>query len=50
MTLRSLLAPPGRVYVRARTRRWPEASRLFAVGERAVDAVDEANVGAREPA
>jgi glycosyltransferase involved in cell wall biosynthesis len=41
MTMRSQLAPAARVYVRARTRRWPEASRLFAVGERTGWSVDE---------
>ncbi|HEX4747002.1 MAG TPA: glycosyltransferase [Gaiellaceae bacterium] len=41
MTGHSLLAPAARVYVRARTRGWPEASRLFAVGERTGWSVDE---------
>ena len=45
MTVGSLVAAPtrsaARVFVRARTRRWSEASRLFAVGERTGWSVDE---------
>jgi glycosyltransferase involved in cell wall biosynthesis len=45
MTARSLAARPARIamrgYVRARTRAWPDDSRLFAVGERTSWSVDE---------
>jgi glycosyltransferase involved in cell wall biosynthesis len=45
MTARSLAARPARIvmrgYVRARTRAWPDNSRLFAVGERTSWSVDE---------
>jgi glycosyltransferase involved in cell wall biosynthesis len=45
MTARSVAARPARIvmrrYVRARTRAWPDASRLFAVGERTSWSVDE---------
>ncbi len=45
MTARSLVARPARIvmrgYVGARTRAWPDDSRLFAVGERTSWSVDE---------
>ena len=45
MTARSLAARPARIvmrrYVSARTRAWPDTSRLFAVGERTSWSVDE---------
>jgi len=45
MSVRAVLAPPGRAVarraVRLRTRAWPPASRLFALGERSGWSVDE---------
>jgi len=45
VTLRSVVAPPARLaargLVRVRTVRWPDRSRLFAVGERSGWSVDE---------